>query len=163
MIFWYLIFIACFTGVDPLQVTKKDLVTVSVNETLLVPGKSNVAIIRVKVKEGYHIQANKVTNESLIPVSLEVASNRFFFIYNPLFPPYKLFRLEGAEEALNVFDSIFIIQLPIKTMPAAKEGRYFVKARLKYQACNAKTCFFPRTLNFELPVIVPPGKYYRRT
>lgn len=154
MIFWNIILIASFTVMNPLQVKEKDIVNVSVNETLLTPGKKSVAIIRVKVKEEYHIQANKVTNESLIPVSLEVTPNRFFFINKPLFPPYTIFRLEGTEETLNVFDSVFIIRLPVKAMAATKEGRYFVKARIRYQACNAKTCLFPRKIDFDLPIVV---------
>lgn len=158
MIFWSIIIIACFTGTNPLQVKEKDIVSVSEDETLLVPGKKSVVVIHIKVKDGYHIQANKVTNESLIPVSLEATPNRLFFINKPLFPPYKLFRLEGTEETLNVFDSIFFIQLPVKAMPTTKEGRYSLKARIRYQACNAKTCLFPRIIDFELPVVVQKHK-----
>lgn len=154
MIFWSIIIIACFAGINPVQVKEKDIVNVSVNETLLTPGKKSVAIIRVMVKADYHIQANKITNESLIPVSLETTPNKLFLIKKPLFPPYKLFHLEGTEESLNVFDSIFIIQLPVKAIATAKEGKYLMKARIKYQACNAKICLFPRTLDFELPIVV---------
>ena len=139
---------------NPFQVKEKDIVSVSVNETILTPGEKSVAIIRVKVKEGYHIQANKVTNESLIPVSLETTPNRLFLINKPLFPTNKFFRLEGTEESLNVFDSIFTIQLPVKAMVTTNKGKYFVKARIRYQACNAKTCLFPRTFDFELPIVV---------
>ena len=139
---------------NPFQVKEKDIVSVSINETILTTGEKSVAIIRVKVKEGYHIQANKVTNESLIPVSLVTTPNELFLLNKPLFPPYKFFRLEGIEESLNVFDSIFTIQLPVKAMSTTKEGRYFIKARIRYQACNAKTCLFPRALDFELPIVV---------
>jgi len=143
---------------NPFQVKEKDIVSVSVNEIIIAPAEKRVAIIRVKVKAGYHIQANKVTNESLIPVSLETTPNRFFLLNKPIFPTYKFFLLEGTEERLNVFDSIFIVQLPIKAMTTTKVGKYFVKARIRYQACNAKTCLFPRTINFELPVIVKKHK-----
>ncbi|WP_158085404.1 protein-disulfide reductase DsbD domain-containing protein [Niastella vici] len=143
---------------NPFQVKEKDIVSVSVNETILTPEEKSVAIIRVKVKADYHIQANNVTNESLIPISLETTPNRFFLLNKPIFPPYKFFRLEGTEERLNVFDSIFIIQLPVKAMSTTKEGQYLIKARIRYQACNAKTCLFPRTINFELPVIVKKHK-----
>lgn len=153
MIFWQIILIAFFAGTQT-PVKAKDVVSVSVSETLLAPGQKGFIIIRVKVNEGYHIQANKVTNQSLIPVSLEVTASRFFIINKALFPPYKSFRLEGTEDELNVFDSIFIIRLPIKATTNIQEGRYALKARIKYQACNARTCLFPRKIDFDVPVIV---------
>jgi hypothetical protein len=153
MIFWNIILIVYFTGIQP-PLKVKDIVSVSVNETLLRPGKKGNINILVKVEEGYHIQANKVTNESLIPVSLETTSNRFIFINKAVFPPYKSFRLEGTEEELNVFDGIFTIRLPVRTISNLSEGRYVLKASIKYQACNAKTCLFPGKIDFDLPVIV---------
>ncbi|NII26360.1 hypothetical protein HB364_14815 [Pseudoflavitalea sp. X16] len=137
-----------------LQVKEQDIVSVSVDEILLTPVKKIVAIIHVTVKAGYHIQANKVTNASLIPVSLETTPDISFLIYKPLFPPYKIFRLEGSEEVLNVFDSAFIIRLPIKVMANVSAGRYYVQGRIRYQACNSKTCLFPRNVDFKIPVVV---------
>jgi hypothetical protein len=157
MIFWPIILIACFTGTLSAQ-KAKEVVSVSVSETFLAPGQKGIVIIRVMVEEGYHIQANKVTNESLIPVSLEVTPNRLFTINKALFPPYKPFRLEGAEDELNVFDSIFIIQLPVKATINIQEGRYALKARISYQACNEKTCLFPRKIDFEFAIIVKKRK-----
>jgi hypothetical protein len=148
MFIWGIILIACFTGMGQVKGTENEIVTVSVDETSIVPGTKSVVIIRVKVKEGYHIQANKVNDESLIPCTLKIDQNKFFSTGNPVFPPYKLFRLEGTENYLNVFDSLFIIRLPVKISPTAKEGQYLIKAQLRYQACDAKTCLFPRTLIF---------------
>jgi hypothetical protein len=153
MLFWQIIFVACFTGI-PASVKEKDLISVSVSETILKPAKKGFIIIRVKVEKGYHIQADRVKNESLIPVSLEAASNRFFYIKKALFPPYKSFRLQGTEEDLNVFDSVFIIRLPIKPLANIPKGKYALHARIRYQACNATTCLFPRELDLDLPVIV---------
>jgi hypothetical protein len=154
MLIWSIILIACFTGVDQVHVSEKEIVRVSVDETFAVPGRESVAIIRVKVKEGYHIQANMVNDASLIPVSLRIIQNSSFNIGKAVFPPYKQFRLQGTESDLNVFDNLFIIRLPIKTSRHTKTGRYLIKAQLHYQACDAKTCLFPKTLDFELPIIV---------
>jgi hypothetical protein len=153
MLFWQIIIIACFTGI-PAPVKEKDMISVSVSETLLRPAKKGFIIIRVKVEDGYHIQADRVKNESLIPVSLEATLNRFFYIKKALYPPYKSFRLQGAKEELNVFDSVFIIRLPIKALAGTPEGKYALHARITYQACNATTCLFPRKIDFDLPVIV---------
>jgi hypothetical protein len=153
MIFWRFILIACCTGIN-LCMKEKEIISVSVNETILAPGKKGLVIIRVKVSPGYHIQADKVTNESLIPVSLETIANSTFKIKKALFPPYKLFRLKGTEETLNVLDSTFFIRLPVKAVSGAKEGRYMVMAGIRYQACNDKICLFPRKIDFDIPIII---------
>ena len=154
MLIWNLILIACFTQVHQLPVSEKEIVSISVAETFAVPGTKSFVIIRVMIKEGYHIQANKVNDESLIPATLRITQNRFFNIGKAIYPPYKLFRLEGTENYLNVFDSVFIIRLPIKTLSITKAGRHLIKAHLHYQACDAKTCLFPKTLDLELPIVV---------
>ena len=141
-------------GVDNLQVREKEIVSVFVNETFTAPGTKNIAVIRVKIKEGYHIQANKVTDASLIPVALKITQKGPFNIGKAIFPPYKLFQLEGTDNYLNVFDSLFTIRLPIKTPESIKTGRYIIKVQLHYQACDAKTCLFPRMLDLELPIVV---------
>jgi hypothetical protein len=154
---WSIILIACFTGRDHPRAAERDIVSASADETFVVPGRKSFAFIRVMVKEGYHIQANKVNNKSLIPVTLEITQNKFFMAGKPVFPPYKLFHLEGTERCLNVFDSLFIIRVPVKAATGT-EGRYFIKAKLHYQACNAKTCLFPRTLDLEIPIVAQKHK-----
>ena len=157
MIFWHFILIACFWARQP-AVKANDVMRVSVNETFLTPGQKGFVIIRVRVGEGYHIQANKASSESLIPVSLEITPNRSFTVKKALFPPYKSFRLEGTEDELNVFDGIFIIRLPVKATINIQEGRYALKARINYQACNDKTCLFPRKIDFDIAIIVKKRK-----
>lgn len=153
MSIWSIILIVSLTAMDRQLLSEKEIVTISVDETFVAPGKKTVAVIQVKVKEGYHIQADKINDESLIPVRLEVTPTRDFNIENPIFPAYKLFRLEGTENSLNVFDSIITISLPIKTGADLKKGRYIIKARLHYQACDVRTCLSPRSIGFEIPIV----------
>jgi hypothetical protein len=117
-------------------------------------GKRIMIPVEVKVKEGYHIQANKVNDESLIPAKLEITPIPQLIVELPVFPDHKLFRLESTEDDLNVFDGKFEIKVPIKTASGTAAGRYILKAAFRYQACDHKSCFFPRTINIELPVVV---------
>jgi hypothetical protein len=153
MSIWSIILIVSLTAMDRQFLSEKEIVTVSVNETFVAPGKKTFAVIQVKVKEGYHIQADKVNDESLIPVSLKVTKDKHFNIGTPIFPAYKLFRLEGTDNSLNVFDSIFIIRMPIKASAMIKDGKYILRAKLRYQACDTKTCLFPRTREFDIPIV----------
>jgi DsbC/DsbD-like thiol-disulfide interchange protein len=140
------------TGQQPLR--EKEIVTVAVDKTFATPGKKSVVIIQVMVKEGYHIQANKVNDPSLIPVTLKISKAGPFSIARTNFPPYKLFRLEGTDKYLPVFDSSFNIRMTFTVPADTRPGRYIIKATLTYQACDARHCLFPRTIDFELPVVV---------
>jgi len=160
MSIWGIILIVSLTAMNRQLLSEKEIVSVSVNETFVAPGKKTVAVIQVKVKEGYHIQADKVDDESLIALSLKITADNYFNIGDPVFPTYKLFRLEGTENSLNVFDSIFIIRLPIKASTMVKDGKYLVRGKLRYQACDTKTCLFPRTMEFDIPIIVQKSGGY---
>lgn len=140
-----------------------DIVRVHVPDTVLHPGKSTTIGIEVNVKEGYHIQADKVNDKSLIPVTLEIISPKGISTGRPVFPSYKLFRLEGTEDNLNVFDGRFEIKVSVKAPAGAAAGKRILKAKLRYQACNARTCLFPRNIEFEIPVLVMANKQIAQT
>jgi len=120
----------------------------------LMKGKKNLIRIEVMVQDGYHIQANKVNDESLIPARLEFSPHPDFTIDPPVFPRYKLFRLQGTDDDLNVFDGKFEIKVPVKAVKGTAAGKYVLKAAFRYQACDHKSCFFPRTINFEMAVML---------
>jgi len=135
-----------------------DIVTVHVSESIVYAGESNRVEIGVNVKEGYHIQANSVNDESLIPTSLEIETNEFLTISKKEFPLSKQFKLEGTDSFLNVYDGKFLVKLFLDPDKNAKEGKYVLAARLHYQACDSKSCLFPRTVDFSIPIEVKAKK-----
>jgi hypothetical protein len=148
MIDWMLIGLMYLCGGS----ISSDIVTVRVSESIVYAGVGNSVEIGVYVKEGYHIQANKVKDESLIPTTLEIKTNEFLTISNQEFPPSKQFKLEGTDSSLVVFDGKFLIKLFVNPVKNAPEGKYVLAARLKYQACDSRSCLFPRTVDFSIPV-----------
>ena len=135
-----------------------DIVTIHTRESIVYTGESNGVEIGVNVKEGYHIQANSVNDESLIPTTLEIETNEFLTISKKEFPPSKQFKLEGTDSFLNVYDGKFQVKLfldPDKNVP---EGKYVLAARLHYQACDSKRCLFPRIVDFSIPIEVKAKK-----
>src|SRR5258708_32271523 len=86
------------------------IVTVNVRETVVNVGSNVVFEISVDVKDGYHIQAKEVNDESLIPTTLEVERNEFIQVEQE-FPPSKQFKLEGTDNLLQVYDGKFLIKL----------------------------------------------------
>src|SRR4030095_3183660 len=108
----------------------------------------------VEVKEGYHIQANKVNDEYLIPTTVEVVADKNIEQGKQLFPVAKKFKLEGTNNFLDVYDGNFQITIPFKTQPRVKKGKYELQAKFRYQACDFKSCLFPKTIEFIIPLTI---------
>ncbi len=130
------------------------IVTINVTESIIHVGVSAMIPISVEVKDGYHIQANGVNDESLIPTTLEVSDNKNIIINKQEFPPGKQFKLEGTDSFLNVYDGKFLIKLFISPVAKAPTGKCNLGAKLRYQACDSKSCLFPKVIDFLIPVEV---------
>jgi len=70
------------------------------------------------------------------------------------FPSTKKFRLEGSDTYLDVYDGRFQIKLMLTPVAKVPAGKFVLKARLGYQACDSKSCLFPRFLDFSIPLEV---------
>lgn len=137
-----------------LEKSTDDIVTLNVPEIIVSPGKNGVIQVNVTVKKGYHIQANKVQDEFIIPTTLEITASDIIATDNQLFPAAKKFRLEGTKDHLLVYDGNFKIKVPFRTKEKLEKGEYKLGATLHYQACDNKTCFFPKGIDFTISLHV---------
>ena len=151
MIIRLLIISFAYLLADP---TPPAIVTVNVTESIVYVGIGTMIPIWVEVKQGYHIQANTVNDESLIPTTLEVNDDKNIAIIKQEFPPDKKFQLEGTDTFLNVYDGKFLIKLFLNPVAKTQIGKYVLNAKLRYQACDSISCLFPRVIEFSIPVEV---------
>ena len=131
-----------------------DIVQLKVPEIIVSSGKNGVIQIDVTVKKGYHIQANKVKDEFIIPTTLEIIVEDIITIDKQLFPVGKKFKLEGTKDHLLVYDGNFNIKVPFRTKEKLEKREYKLSAKLHYQACDNKTCFFPKGIDFTISLHV---------
>ena len=131
-----------------------DIVQLKVPDIIVSSGKNGVIQIDVTVKKGYHIQANKVKDEFIIPTTLDITASDIIITDKQLFPAGKKFRLEGTKDHLLVYDGNFKIKVPFKTNEKLEKGKYKLNAKLHYQACDNKTCFFPKDIDFSIALNV---------
>jgi len=132
----------------------EQIVKITVPDIAVYAGKSSLIILDVEVKEGYHIQANKVNEEFLIPTTVEVVTDEDIEQGKQLFPVAKKFKLEGTNNFLDVYDGKFQITIPFKTQLGVKKGTYDLQAKFRYQACDFKSCLFPKTIEFIIPLTI---------
>jgi len=153
MSYWLFMFLAVFTDLNA-QSKSDQIVKINVPNVTVYAGQSSVIILNVEVKEGYHIQADKVNDEFLIPTTLEITTNEKIKPGEQLFPAAKKFKLDGTNDLLNVYDGSFEIRIPFSTHRGIQKGKVYIEAKFRYQACNFKSCLFPRTIDFTIPLTI---------
>jgi DsbC/DsbD-like thiol-disulfide interchange protein len=114
-------------------------------------GETRNVVIEVIVKPGHHVQANPAAQPTLIPTVLTLASAPGVTVGTPRYPAPKRLRLAGSGDELLVYDRRFVIVVPITlTKRAAVSVR--LEGSLRYQGCDGRHCFFPRTTPITLVV-----------
>ena len=129
-----------------------NIVKVTVPEIVVHAGKSTVLKMKVEIKKGYHIQANKVDDDFLIPTKLEITEYENIITGIQQFPPPKKFKLEDTDIFLEVYDGMLEIKIPTTVANEIPKGKHILKANLQYQACDSKTCLFPKTISFSFTI-----------
>lgn len=120
------------------------------SSTNLASGGQSAITVSFQIKDGYHIQANEVNDDSLIPVRLEMGTSEGIYYGQPVFPEWKEFKMEGTNDRLWVFDEMLDVKIPLKITKEKLRRDYLLKGNLHYQACDSWKCYFPRVLEFEV-------------
>jgi hypothetical protein len=113
------------------------------------------AEIKFRIRAGFHVNSNKPSSELLIPTEIVLTAPSEVRPGKPLYPPGHDFSLTfSPKEKLNVYSGEVTVPIPLAATKPIKPGNYALKGELKYQACDDRSCFPPKTLPFEVPVRV---------
>jgi thiol:disulfide interchange protein DsbD len=107
--------------------------------------------VKADVQSGYHINANKVSDEDLIPTTLSVEGNDFK-LSKVSWPSAHKYKFSFSETELDVFEGTITIGLNLKARKDLKPGKYEISGVLHYQACNDRACFAPKDAPFSVSI-----------
>jgi len=148
----YYIVIVIFLLVNTPSISQtSDLVDILAEKVVSAESRA-FGTVNIMIKEGYHIQSNKVDDEYIIPTKLDVIDNEFIQLIEIVYPEGKDFNLVGSDMILNVFDGEFEIKIKLRIDSQDVLGEYQLDAILHYQACDDKSCFAPKSIEFVIPV-----------
>lgn len=151
---WAIIIVPFFLLMEKKELLSADIVKITVPEIAVHAGERTLIKMKIEIKKGYHIQANKLNDEFLIPTILEISEYKNIIIGIPQFPRSKKFKLEDTDIFLDVYDGVFEIKIPATVAKEISKGKHTMKANLQYQACDNKTCLFPKTIAFSFTIKV---------
>lgn len=105
-----------------------------------------------EIEPGYHIMADTGSSDRWVYTQMTLETEQGFLTDAPLFPsPADLF-LADDTKPLYIFEDELEVKVPILPSLMAERGSYNLRGQLLYQACTDKKCFFPRALDFEVPL-----------
>jgi Disulphide bond corrector protein DsbC len=109
--------------------------------------QDSVMELHFAVNAGLHINSHTPHEKSFIPTQLIVAEPPGLTVGSVDFPPGVDFSPAfDPKEKLSVYSGEFILHAHVK----AKAGEHLIQAMLRYQACDATSCYPPR----KVPVVV---------
>lgn len=118
------------------------------------PGETFRAALRLSIGPDWHINANPVNDNFLVPTMLEFPEGRNFKPVNIIYPPPLPVRFEFSEVEVLVYAESVLIGVLFQAGDMVLPGTYKLHGALTYQACNDKSCLPPETLNVEFEVKV---------
>jgi DsbC/DsbD-like thiol-disulfide interchange protein len=127
---------------------------VTVGEPQQVAGKRNAAVqakIPVAVRPGFHVNSNTPTEEYLIPLKLTWTAAGALEGGSVTYPKPSLEKYEFAEKPLSVFTGNFELVANFRVAANAPAGPGAAVGKLRYQACNDRACFPPKTIDVTVP------------
>lgn len=117
--------------------------------------------IDLQVNRGFHINSNKPNDELLLPTVVHLDPPQGILIVNVQYPEGQNLALPMiGNEKLSVYSGTFEVKAEVRIPSSAPLGTQRVHGNVKYQACNNRQCFPPKTtpLEFDVKVVRPKTK-----
>lgn len=115
---------------------------------VVVAGRPATVAVRLRVRDGLHVNSHKPKSDLLIATTATLAGEdgvRVGAIEYPAGVSYSF-----AADPVDVLD-VYAGELVLKVPVVAAKGEHVLRGAVRYQACNDRSCFPPKTLAVEVP------------
>lgn len=128
---------------------QREYISYAAEPAVVKAGVRAIVEVRLVVAGGYHVNSHAPKSELLIPtvakLEPEDASVRMEPVEYPRGVPYSFATDPG--EVLDVYTGAVVLRVPV----IAAVGEHALRGTLRYQACDQKACYPPRTLTLAVP------------
>jgi Disulphide bond corrector protein DsbC len=125
--------------------------------------KETMVNLDFHVPRGYHINSNTPHSEFLIPTALKMDLPTDIVLGKIEYPAGEDASFPfSPDEKLSVYSGDFTITLAVHPLHSVVPGKYEMRGRLRYQACDNAACYPPKTLpvSFEVKVVKEPAEHH---
>jgi len=99
-----------------------------------------------QVAQGYHVQANKVLAEYLIPLTLTPELPAGFRVVSTEYPKAQVKKFPFAAQPMAVYEGRIVVRMTLEAAAGAPTGAVKIPMTLRFQACNDQLCLPPAKL-----------------
>ena len=116
------------------------------SKTKLLAGEVLKLAIAVDIQKKWHIHADKLGDEFLVPTALTVEAQAGLEVLDVAYPKSKLVKYDYSETALEVFEGETLFGALLRLAPDCPAGPRRLKVKLRYQACDDRSCLPPKAI-----------------
>ena len=119
-----------------------------------VAGKRSAAVqskITCSVQAGYHVNSNTPAEDYLIPLKLTWTATGALEPGPVIYPTPRTEKYEFSDKPLSVLTGRFDLTANFKVAANAPAGPGIATGKLRYQACNDRACYPPKTIDIAIP------------
>jgi hypothetical protein len=135
-------------------VTSTGVVKATPLPATLAKGESGEAIVRLKIDNGFHVNANPPSFPYLIATQLDLTPAAGITVDSITYPNALTKKFSFAEQPLAVYEGETDLKVRLSVAKTAAAGEHNLSARLRVQACDDQVCYAPGTMDLKLPVTV---------
>lgn len=110
-------------------------------------------LLNLSLPAGCHANSNAPLESFLIPLKMTWNPGAIEAV-ETVYPKPSIERYEFAEKPMSVVGGQFEIMTKFKRSATAQPGPASLTGKLRYQACNDKMCFPPKTIEVRLPLLL---------
>jgi len=127
--------------------------------TIIAARGSKAALsVEMQVNKGFHVNSNKPLDELLMPTVVHLNPPEGIMIMNIKYPEAELLALPFmGNDKLSVYSGHFVVTAEVRIPKTAPLGTQRVRGEVKYQACDNRQCFPPKSTLLEFDVKVVRG------
>jgi len=117
-------------------------------------GETFKAALRLGIGPGWHVNANPVNDDYLVPTTVDLREDGNFHIIKFVYPTPLTAKFDFSEADSVIYTGSALFGILIKAGDRVGPGIYKLKGSVMYQACNEQSCLAPETIGFDLEITV---------
>jgi thiol:disulfide interchange protein DsbD len=156
------ILLAIFMSTASLAQPKVLSTKVFLSKKSALPGQEIRVALQLNIEKGWHINAHKPLETSLIPTEVALETDSQLTLKKIHYPMPKRKTFEFIQGELAVYEGTVVIFMDLAVSAEATPGEGLISGKIKYQACDDRSCLLPMEVAFSasIPITEDPAKAY---
>ncbi len=117
-------------------------------------GDTVTATLHLRIDKGWHVNANKPSENYLIPTTLKLSGGGDVTLVSVGYPQGQMARFGYATTPLSVYQGEITLTATLRIAKTTQRGKRLLPFVLSYQPCNDRACLAPAQLKSNLSLEV---------